>query len=82
MPRNGRSLSARLLARLEMPSVECSKGGRAGQYRVIRLMEECGPDTLMPELLAKISGDCPKRQAGELHDPCRARMPDLARLKI
>ena len=53
-----RSLSARFLVRLEMPSVECSKGGRAGQYRVIRLMEECGPDTLMPELLAKISSDC------------------------
>ena len=41
-----------------MPSVECSKCGRAGQYRVMRLMKECGPDTLMPELLAKISSDC------------------------
>jgi hypothetical protein len=77
-----RSLSASLLARLEMLSVECPKCGRAGQYRVMRLMKECGPDTLMLELLAKISGDCPTRQAGELHVPCRARMPDLARLKI
>jgi hypothetical protein len=82
MPRSGSVTLGEIAGRLEMLRVECPKCGRAGQYRVMRLMKECGPGTLMPELLAKISGDCPKRQAGELHDPCRARMPDLGRLKI
>jgi hypothetical protein len=79
MPRHGSVTLGDIAGRLEMLRIECAKCGRAGQYRVMRLMKECGPDTLLPELLALISADCPKRQARLTSDPCKAMMPDLVR---
>jgi hypothetical protein len=49
MPRGGGATLNDVAGRLEILRVECPKCGRAGQYRVLRLMRECGPDTMLLE---------------------------------
>jgi ribosomal protein S27AE len=66
MARRGSVTPGEIAGRLEMLRVECPKCGRAGQSRVLRLMRECGADTLLAEWLARVTADRPKRQANQL----------------
>jgi hypothetical protein len=76
MPRDGAIIFGDLLGKLE---VACEKCGRKGRYAVARLIEQRGRDAKVIDLLAEITADCPKKQAGDLSDQCAARCPDLPR---
>lgn len=56
------------LITLEIACNQCERKGRAVGDR---LMAQHGT------LLALLSADCPKRQAGKMHDVCGAHMPQL-----
>jgi hypothetical protein len=59
--------------------VACDACGRAGRYRLPALVERHGPAAGLPDVLAVLAGDCPRRGAGRFSDPCGARFPELAR---
>jgi hypothetical protein len=42
------------------------------------LIEQRGSDGKMVDLLAEITADCPKKQAGNMGDQCAARCPRSA----
>jgi hypothetical protein len=44
------------------------------------LIEQRGRDAKVSDLLAEITADCPKKQAGNMSDQCAARCPDLPRV--
>lgn len=52
------------LARYPHPRIriECGPCGRRGDYSVARLVARYGPDMRLPDLLAKLSADCPGRR--------------------
>lgn len=52
--------------------VNCLPCGRSGSYSVERLVEKHGRDAGLPDLLAFLSQDCPKRRNVGIHDRCRA----------
>ena len=66
-----------LVGWLENLRVTCGKCGRAGQYRLDRLIAKHGRDAKIPDWLAKISADCPKRQNASISDRCAVHCPDL-----
>lgn len=59
--------------------VACGACGRAGRYGVPALVERFGPAAGLPDVLAVLAADCPRRGAGRFSDPCGARFPDLGR---
>jgi hypothetical protein len=46
-----------------MERLKCSKCGRSGQCRKATLIDRCGGDIVLPELLRRIAADCPKVDA-------------------
>lgn len=54
-----------------MIKIAC-KCGRAGQYRVDRLIEKLGPEATILNWVAQVSADCPKRNnpANLYYDRC------------
>ena len=51
--------------------VECAPCARRGRYNVDELIHAHG-DIALPDLLAVLSQNCPKRQAGKPFDRCAA----------
>ena len=47
MARDGMTTFSDIAGKLEMLRVECEKCGRKGQYRVMRLMKELGPEATL-----------------------------------
>ena len=60
-------------AKLHMLRLECSKCGRAGQYRVDKLIERFGPDIALPDLRHKLA-QCSRRD--NMSDPCQVGYVD------
>jgi hypothetical protein len=71
---------ADLLGRIEVLNVICSKCDRRGRYRVQSIIREITLGGRLTEWLARISADCPRRNAGQFSDRCGVHSPDLARL--
>ena len=44
MPKSGSITLGDLAGRIELLRIECDKCGRKGQYRLMRLLRELGPD--------------------------------------
>ena len=80
MPRDGAITFDDLLGKLTALRVVCEKCGRAGRYKVSRLIESHGPDGKVVDLLAEVTADCPRRAAGNFNDRCGANSPDLPRV--
>lgn len=80
MPRSGAMVLGDIAGKLSMLRVDCTRCDRKGQYRVAKLLATYGPNKSMVELLSEISGDCPKRKAGHVYDPCGAGCPDMVTL--
>jgi len=80
MPKSGSITLSDIAGKLELLRVECEKCGRKGQYRVLRLLRELGPDMTIVAWREMISADCPKRSAGRLYDQCGVCCPDLPKL--
>lgn len=59
--------------------IECPKCGRKGSYSRERFAALVGPDTQLPDALARISADCRKRNVGVYFggETCGAIYPDL-----
>jgi hypothetical protein len=77
MPRDGAITFDDLHGKLSVLRVSCEKCGRAGRYRLDRLIESRGPDGKVVDLLAEITADCPCRAASNFNDRCGAQCPDL-----
>ena len=60
--------------------VECAKCGRAGRYRVARLVQQHGGGMTLINWRERLIADCPRRKAAKLDDQCGARFPDLSGL--
>jgi hypothetical protein len=45
----------------------------------LALLERFGPAAGMPDVLAVLAADCPRRGAGRFSDTCGARFIDLGR---
>jgi hypothetical protein len=73
---------AEITARLRMLDVRCNCCERHGLVNTLRLLDIHG-NVSMPELLERLSADCPRRQAIErrqLADVCGIHCPELSRL--
>ena len=62
----------------ESVRISCNKCGRQGRYSRAAFVEMVEAETELPDALARISADCPKRQTPALaYDQCMALYPDL-----
>jgi hypothetical protein len=61
----------------EVVRITCRYCPRAGRYRLARLIERFGPAAALPEVLAALSADYPRRQDWRINGPCGAGFPDL-----
>ena len=80
MPRDGAIVFGDLVGKLDLRHVVCDKCGRKGRYAIARLIGRRGRDAKVLDLLAEITADCPKKQAGNMSDSCGARCRDLPRI--
>jgi hypothetical protein len=78
MPRDSAIIFNDLIGKLDALRVACTKCGRAGCYRLDRLIEDGGRDAKIVDWLDEITTDCPKKSACNWSDQCAARCPDLA----
>lgn len=79
MPRGGAVTLGDIVGKLKVLRVECDRCARAGQYFVPNLVHKYGAAATLPEVLADVSADCPRRQSIST-DRCQAHMPDLVGL--
>jgi hypothetical protein len=61
-------------------AVACSRCDRAGRYKLDTLIARYGADFGIPDLLAVLSEDCPKRASVTIYDRCGVHCPDLPSL--
>ena len=80
MPRDGAIILGDLIGKLDMLRVACAKCGRVGSYLLSRLIEKRGRDAKLIDWLDELTGECPKKIARNMNDPCGARCQDLARV--
>ena len=80
MPRDGATIFSDLTGRLDLLRVTCDKCGRAGCYRLNRLIDDRGRAAKLVDWPDEIAGDCPKRVTMNWNDRCRAQCPDLPRV--
>ena len=66
--------------KLNMLRVECTRCPRKGRYNVRRLIEKYGRQANMIKWNEQLNGDCPKRDASQLHDRCDLFCPDLPKV--
>ena len=50
------------------------------RYRVRQLIKKCGREASMMTWKEQLYGDCPKRDAPQLHDRCDLICPDLPKV--
>jgi len=60
-------------------AIRTQYSGRAGRYRLPALLERFGPAAGLPDVLAALAADCPRRGAGRFSDTCGARFTNLGR---
>ena len=58
-------------------TISCSKCDRRGRYSRAAFVEMVGPETELPDALARISADCPQRQTSLAYDQCMALYANL-----
>ena len=80
MARDGMTTFSDIAGKLELLRVECEKCGRKGQYRVMRLMKELGPEATLWGFVETVTANCERRQKKDIRDPCRAVCPDLPKV--
>ena len=60
--------------------IDCQKCGRNGRYRKAALIKKYGSDTVLPDLLALLAGDCEERTSLG-NRGCGAIYPALGRVE-
>jgi hypothetical protein len=71
---------ADVAARTDTLVVACTQCDRAGRYSLHTLIKRYNRRLGVPELLAKLSADCPKRQSVSAYDLCGIHCPGLSTL--
>jgi hypothetical protein len=66
--------------KLDVLRVECTRCERKGRYSVARLIKKHGRDGQMMKWREHLNGDCPKRDAPQMHDRCDLICPDLPKV--
>ena len=66
--------------KLDILRVECTRCPRKGSYSVQKLIEKYGRKANMMKWREMLPGDCPKRDAPQLHDRCDLICPDLPKV--
>ena len=56
--------------KLDVLRVECARCQRKGRYSVRRLIEKYGRNANMMKWKEQLNGDCPRRDAPQMHDRC------------
>ncbi len=59
--------------------VSCAKCDRQGRYSHAAFVELVGPETMLPDALARISADCPQCQTTLAYDQCMVLYADLTK---
>jgi hypothetical protein len=76
MPRGSAIIFADHIGKLDALYVHCPNAA------ALDLVEERGRNAKLIDWLDEITADCPKKQAYNMNDPCRARCPDLPRVSL
>ena len=66
--------------KLNVLRVECGRCGRKGRYNVRGLIGKYGCDGNMMKWKEQLNGDCPKRDAPQMHNRCDLICPDLPKV--
>jgi hypothetical protein len=79
-PPRGYLIFGDIEGKLDVLRVECTRYERKGGYSVARLIEKYGRDGHMMKWREQLNGDCPKRDAPQMHDRCDLICPDLPKV--
>jgi hypothetical protein len=66
--------------KLEMLRIECTRCPRKGRYSVAKLIAKHGRRGNMTKWASDLKGDCPRREAAQLHERCDLISPDLPKV--
>jgi hypothetical protein len=66
--------------KLDVLRVERTKCGRKGRYSIRKLIEKYGRKANMMKWKGQLNGDCPKRDAPQLHNRSDLICPDLPKV--
>jgi hypothetical protein len=66
--------------RTDTLTVACTRCERSGRYPVVLLVKRHGRRCGVPELLQRLSADCPRRASVKTYDLCGVHCPELAGL--
>jgi hypothetical protein len=55
-------------------TIRCEPCKRYGRLKVANLVAQYGADMGLPDLRARLAGDCPPRANADIHDQCEARI--------
>src|SRR3954454_9241461 len=61
--------------------LDCPYCDRTGRYGLAGLVHRFGPAACLPDVLAALSADCPRRRAWRTRGPCGAGFPGRSRLR-
>ena len=61
-------------------NVTCRRCSRRGRLHTAGLLREHGPDTLVPDLIRALVGECPRLRSTDIYDRCDTQCPDLSAL--
>jgi hypothetical protein len=66
-----------IAGKLHILRIECTRCARRGQYSVAKLIAQHSHRGKMSKWVSGLRGDCPKRNAPQLHERCDRICPDL-----
>jgi hypothetical protein len=69
-----------IAGKLHKLRIECTRCARRRQYSVAKLIAQHGHRGNMSKWMSDLRGDCPKRNAPQLHERCDLICPDLPKV--
>src|SRR5438270_5670001 len=78
MSSRGSITLSELQGKLSMLDVACHRCERKGRVSLVRLIDEHGADTGLPDLWESLAGDCPNAHTTALHSRCAIYYPAIA----
>ena len=69
-----------IAGKLDVLRVECTRCPRKGRYSVRKLIAQYGRLGNMSMWMSDLKGDCPNRDATQLHERCDLICPDLPKV--
>jgi hypothetical protein len=69
-----------IAGKLYILRIECTRCERKGRYNVAKLVAQYGHCGNMSKWVSDLRGDCPNRNAAQLHERCDLMCPDLPKV--